>query len=118
MELPASRKNIRLEVALTFEGSGVTVRAVAENISETGVLVRSPIMEPLGTVVGLEFREFKAKGEIIWTREIDEGALRGYEDRLYGVARLASDKWLAGALGRAEQSLSVSRVVAGPHPPS
>lgn len=45
--------------------------------SETGVLVRSPIMEPLGTVVGLVFREFKAKGEIIWTREIDEGALLG-----------------------------------------
>ena len=32
MELPAPRKNIRSEVALTFEGSGVTVRAVAENI--------------------------------------------------------------------------------------
>ena len=85
MELPAPRKNIRLEVALTFEGSGVTVRAVAENISETGVLVRSPIMEPLGTVVGLVFREFKAKGEIIWTREIDEGALLGM--RIVSMAR-------------------------------
>ena len=77
MELPSPRKNIRLEVALTFEGSGATVRGVAENISDTGVLVHSPIIEPLGTVVRLEFKEFNAKGEIIWTRETDEGALLG-----------------------------------------
>ncbi len=41
------------------------------------MLVSSPVVQPSGTLVRLEFVEFKAKGEVIWTEETDEGALLG-----------------------------------------
>ena len=74
---PKPRANVGLDVTLTFEGTGATARGVAENVSETGVLVRSPLVQPTGTIVRLKFDDFEAKGEVIWVEATDEGALLG-----------------------------------------
>ena len=77
MEQSAPRFDIQLVVALAFEGCGTTVQGVSQNISETGVLIRSSALAPRGAVARLEFKEFATKAEVIWTRETDEGLLLG-----------------------------------------
>ena len=77
MERPSPRSNARLPVQLTFEGSPTSVRGVTENISESGALVRSPVIRPPGTSVQMGFGEFEAKGEIVWAEQTDEGAFLG-----------------------------------------
>jgi hypothetical protein len=74
---PKPRATVGLDVTLTFEGTGATVRGVAENVSETGVLVRSPLVQPIGTIVRLKFDDFEAKGEVVWVEATDEGAMLG-----------------------------------------
>ena len=77
MEKSAPRFNIQLVVAMTFEERGTTAQGVSQNISETGVLIRSSAMAPRGAVARLEFTEFKTKAEVIWTRETEDGLLLG-----------------------------------------
>lgn len=47
------------------------------NISETGVLVRASKLMPRGTAVDLEFKDFSAQGEVIWTKQTNQGFLLG-----------------------------------------
>ena len=48
------------------------------NLSETGILVQCKRLFPKGTAIQLDFKEFKAKGEVIWTQEsADSGRLLG-----------------------------------------
>jgi hypothetical protein len=77
MEKPAPRVNIQLVVALEFEECGTTAQGVSQNISETGVLIRSSKLAPRGAVARLEFKEFKTEAEVIWTKEAEHGLLLG-----------------------------------------
>ena len=74
---PARRIDIRLSVVLTFEGIPTPAPGITANLSETGVLVQVGREVPRGTRVSLEFKEFKAKGEVIWTKKRESGALVG-----------------------------------------
>ncbi len=70
--------NLRLSIDLIVEDSAARLPSVSLNISETGILVRAGRGLPRGSVVKLEAKEFKAKAEIIWTREMEEpGTLLG-----------------------------------------
>lgn len=74
---PAPRIDIRLSVVLTFDGIPTNVAGISVNLSESGVLVQVGREVPRGTKVGLEFKEFKAKGEVIWTKKRESGAFLG-----------------------------------------
>ena len=75
---PAPRANVRLAVTLVFDGSDLQVPAVSVNLSETGVLVRTARRTSRGTLAELEFKEFRARGEVIWTGQTsEEGVLLG-----------------------------------------
>jgi hypothetical protein len=74
---PAHRVDIRLSVVLNIEGTATRAAAVSVNLSESGVLLQVGREVPRGTKVGLEFKEFKAKGEVIWTKKRESGALIG-----------------------------------------
>lgn len=78
MDRPAPRVNVKLPVTLTLNGSPLPTRGISVNLSETGVLVRAARRAERGTLVQLDFPEFKAKGEVIWTRDAgEEGTLLG-----------------------------------------
>ena len=66
-----------MPVKLLFEGAGTPLDAVAENISETGVLIRSPVAQPVGALARLDFGEFDARGEVIWSEESEGSHLLG-----------------------------------------
>ncbi len=74
---PKPRVSKRLAVTLSFEGSGIVEDGVVENISETGVLVRTTTKQPVGAIAQIDFGEFEAKGEVIWSEESDDGTLLG-----------------------------------------
>jgi hypothetical protein len=74
---PAPRIDIRLSVVLTFDGIATPAAGISMNLSESGVLVQVGREVPRGTRVSLEFKEFKAKGEVIWTKKRESGALLG-----------------------------------------
>jgi hypothetical protein len=74
---PAPRIDIRLSVVLTFDGIPTPAAGISANLSESGVLIQVGREVPRGTKVGLEFKEFKAKGEVIWTKKRESGALIG-----------------------------------------
>ena len=97
---PKPRANVGLDVALTFEGTGATVWGVAENVSETGVLVRSPLVQPTGTIVRLKFDDFEAKGEVVWVEATDGGALLGMR-----IVSMGWEGWRAirGFVGEPEE---------------
>ena len=97
-DLPAPRADIRLSVTLTFEGPPSP--AVSVNLSETGVLVRSGRQAPIGSLVQLEFKEFKAKGELIWTGKTDDaGVLLGMKFVSIGRRDLGVVRGLVEAAG-------------------
>ncbi len=99
-DLPAPRADIRLSVTLTFEESPLPALAISVNLSETGVLVRSGRQAPRGSLVQLEFTEFKAKGELIWTRKTDDaGVLLGMKFVSIGRRDLGVVRSLVEAAG-------------------
>lgn len=74
MDERAPRPNIALPVELIFEDSRFTFFAISVNISETGVLLLSEEPRPSGSLIRFEFfPQLNGKGEIIWTREAEEG---------------------------------------------
>ena len=68
----APRVDLEMPVELRSEDSGV-VFGHSVNISETGMLVVSPVPGPRGTLVRFEFTHFAGKGEVIWTGDAEEG---------------------------------------------
>ena len=74
---PARRIDVRLSVVLHFDGIATPAAGISVNLSESGVLVQVGREVPRGTRVALEFKEFKAKGEVIWTKKRESGALLG-----------------------------------------
>ena len=97
---PAPRADIRLSVTLTFDGPPLPTPAVSVNLSETGVLVRSGRQAPRGAPVQLEFKEFKAKGELIWTGKTDDaGVLLGIKFVSIGRRDLGVVRSLVDAAG-------------------
>jgi len=74
---PAPRIDIRLSVVLAIEGIPTPVAGISVNLSESGVLLQLGRELPRGTKVGLEFKEFKARGEVIWAKKRESGALIG-----------------------------------------
>ncbi len=86
IDRPAARAEIRLSGTMTLEGSPLPTPVVSINLSETGILVRAGRQVVRGTPVQLEFKEFKSKGEVIWTRQSEEvGNLLGI--RFVSLAR-------------------------------
>ena len=77
MDKPKARFNFRLAVTLTFEECGRTSQGISQNISETGVLIHSSTRPTRGAVARLEFEEFEAEAEVVWTKETDYGRLFG-----------------------------------------
>jgi hypothetical protein len=74
---PAPRIDIRLSAVLTFDGIPTRAAGVSVNLSESGVLLQVGREVPRGTRVGVEFKEFRAKGEVIWTKKRESGSLIG-----------------------------------------
>jgi hypothetical protein len=72
-EQPATRINIRLSATLQSDDTSSPIPAVSVNLSETGVLLTVGRRARRGSQVQLEFREFRAKGEVIWTAKRDGG---------------------------------------------
>lgn len=56
------------------------------NLSKTGILVRCKRVFPKGTAIQLYLKEFKAKGEVVWTQESEDSG------RLLGM-RFVSLRW-------------------------
>ena len=70
----AARIDLKMPVALTFGDNGAVSVGHSVHISETGVLVLSEEARPRGAAVRFEFGpRFKGQGEVIWTREAEEG---------------------------------------------
>ena len=86
MSTPAPRYDIRLPMELSIPSTKVHFSGVSENLSATGVLVRTTQLLPLRTVVHLQFPGFASDGEIIWSRNVpDESVLIGM--RFVGISR-------------------------------
>jgi hypothetical protein len=81
---PARRRNIALPVELTFQPSGETANGISMNISATGVLVNASKPTPRGTVVRMKFKKFSAQGEVMWTKDANEGFLLGMQFAVLG----------------------------------
>jgi len=78
MQSRAPRLDIKLSGTLTVDGASASTPAISVNLSESGILVRAARQAPRGTVVQLDFKNFKAEGEVIWAREFeDQGILLG-----------------------------------------
>ena len=74
---PAPRYTIRLVVNLTVEGSPASIRGVTQNLSSTGVLIQASKQVARGSAVRMDFKDFKANGEIIWSHRREEEILLG-----------------------------------------
>lgn len=60
---------------LTFPGSPGRVGARSVNVSETGMLVRSDVHRLPGTTVRFDVQpRYGGMGEVVWTREMEDGA--------------------------------------------
>lgn len=70
------RVDLEMSVELTFNNSARVVDARSVNISETGMLVRTEVDHPPGTGVRFDVvRRFGGRGEVVWSRETEEGAV-------------------------------------------
>jgi hypothetical protein len=76
-ERPAPRINIRLIIELICEDCEPMIQGVSENISETGVLVRTSGIARQGTTVHLEFKEFGVHADLVWRKDTRDGILLG-----------------------------------------
>ena len=70
MTFPGPRYDIHLPVELSFENDGGTFPAVSENLSATGMLVRSGRPRPPGTLVHFRCAEFAGTAHIIWSLDL------------------------------------------------
>ena len=73
----ATRIDFEMPVELRFEDSEDVVAGRSVNISETGMLVVSPVPSPRGTLVRFEFTHFAGKGAVVWTGDADQGTYWG-----------------------------------------
>ena len=70
----ALRIDLEMPVELRFDDSGDVFMGRSVNISETGMHVLSEKARPRGALVRFEFgAQFRGVGEVIWTREAEEG---------------------------------------------
>ena len=70
----APRIDLEMLVELSFGDSEEVFVGNSVNISETGMLVLSDEVRPLGTLVSFEFGpRFKGQSEVIWSREAEDG---------------------------------------------
>jgi c-di-GMP-binding flagellar brake protein YcgR len=74
---PAPRRIVELPVELRFEGSTLRLFGESRNLSRTGMLVVAEDPKPPGTPIWLRLDEFEGRGEVVWRRESEEGALLG-----------------------------------------
>ena len=77
---PAPRVPLHVEVRFEDDRTGF-VDAEAGNISVTGVFIRTPQPRPAGSLLRLDLKlsddfQFKAAGEVIWSRPKDESEER------------------------------------------
>ena len=72
MQSRAPRVDVKLSGTLTFDGASASTPAISVNLSESGILVQTGRQAPRGTLVQLDLKNFKAKGEVIWARESED----------------------------------------------
>jgi hypothetical protein len=82
-------------VGLAVEGSHARTRGVTRNLSSTGALIQAGKLLDRGSAVRMEFKDFKAKGEVVWSRRPDDEILLGVKFVSLGWrARRAVDSFL------------------------
>jgi len=85
-----------------MEGLRDPLTGTSVNLSETGMLVRTSTLCPRGTRVGFQLADVTGKGEVIWTRQTEEG------EAFVGLRFLS--------LGRRDRK-SLTRILAASPPP-
>jgi hypothetical protein len=88
----APRYAIELEVELRSRDTDFAFVGITENLSESGLLVRTWRTEPKGTLFDLTFPTFRGAAEVVWTRESDEQEGAGLGMRFVSLSSTGNEE--------------------------